>query len=333
MIPAAELSSNCVDFHGGDFYEEPPRPTGANVVMIVSESATGKTELSLDLADLILKAHGTESEIIAADKRTAHRGAEAIMAAPTPDEQARIPHHMVGVFDLFDHWVPRWTYQAMARACMRDVDARGRLPMVVSGSEHLMEALAFYPGFHHLGADKTEQKRLKNLSLGDLQEEAWAKGFAGPFENDPRRWRNYIMARTALQRPWDQPPHPGTLLLGVRRDPEERRARIAARLDRSYWQMVGEVDRLILSEPLFIPPHIIQTIGMGNFWGAVDMPEETREEVYRRTKQSILDQTIAFAQWQEREIRSWMDPHIRWVESAEEALECYNGHLQTLPKP
>jgi len=297
--------------------------------MIVGATATGKTELSLNLADMIHDTYGTESEMIAVDKKTAHWGTETITAAPTSEEQDHASHHMVGVFDPFDHLVPRWTYQAMARACLHDIVSRGRLPIAVGGSVHLMEVLAYYPGFHSLGADKAERERLENLSLDDLREEALARGLAGPFEDDPRRWRNHIMARVALQRPWNQPPHPGTLLLGVRRDQELQKERIAARLENTYPRMVRELERLLLEGSALTPPQIRQTIGVGNFWVGLDVPEETPAEITRRTKQSIFDQTVAFAEWQELEIRSWMELHIRWVESAEEALELYNRHIQT----
>lgn len=320
--------NTCEDFHGMEPSREPPRPAGTNVVVIVGATATGKTELSLNLADMILDAHGTQSEVVAVDKKTTHWGTEVITAAPTSEEQDRAPHHMVGVFEPFDHFVPRWTYQAMARACMRDIVSRGRLPIAVGGSVHLIEALAYYPGFHSLRADKAERERLENLSLGDLREEGLRSGLAGPFEDNPRRWRNHIMARAALRRPWHQPPHPGTLLLGVRRDQALHKERTAARLENTYRRMVRELEQLLLDGPGFTPPHIRETIGIGNFWVDLDTPEETPEEIAQRTMQSIFDQTIAFAEWQELEIRSWMEPYIRWVESAEEALELYNHHLQ-----
>lgn len=319
--------NTCAEYHGVSPHEEPPRPTGANVVCIVGATATGKTELSLKLADAIRGAYGQESEIIAVDKKTAHWGTEVGTAAPTAEEQARAPHHMVGVHDSFDHLVPRGNYQAMARACIRDITSRGRLPIAVGGSVHLMEALAYYPGFHSLEANKEEQERLERLSLDDLREEALARGLGGPFEDDPRRWRNHIMARAALGRPWDQPPHPGTLLLGVWRDQEVLNERIAGRIENTYWQIVAEVEHLVLNGPALTPPRIRETIGIGNFWVELDMPPETPAEIERRTKQSLVDQTIAFADWQQLEIRSWMEPHIRWVESPEEALHLYSEFI------
>lgn len=318
----------CEDFHGMDPRKESLRPAGTNVVMIVGATATGKTELSLNLADMILDAYGTRSEVIAVDKKTAHWGTEVITAAPTAEEQDRAPHHMVGVFDPFDHRVPRWTYQAMARACMRNIVSRDRLPIAVGGSVHLMEALAYYPGFHPLEADDEERKRLEGRSLDDLRQEAFERGLAGPFEDDARRWRNHIMARAALRRPRDLAPYPGTLLLGVRRDQELQKQRIAARLETNYPRMVRELEQLLLNGPALTPPQIRQTIGMGNFWVGPDAPKETREEIIQRTKQSIFDQTVAFAEWQDLEIRSWMEPHIRWVESTEDALGLYDRHLQ-----
>jgi len=320
--------NTCVEFHGVSPYEEPPRPAGTKVVILVGATATGKTEISLMLADAIRNTHGIESEIIAVDKKTAHWGMEVGTAAPSPEEQARVPHHMVGVLDPFDHLVPRGNYQAMARACIRDITSRDRLPIAVGGSAHLMEALAYYPGFHSLEAGKAERERLEHLSLDDLREEALARGLGGPFEDDPRRWRNHIMARTALRRPWDQPPHPGTLLLGVWRDREVLDQRIAERTEDTYWQTVREVERLLLGGPALTPPRIKETIGIGNFWVGPDMPPETPAEIARRTKQSLFDQTVALAEWQQLEITR-MEPHIQWVESAEEALHLYDDHMRT----
>ncbi len=308
-------------------HEEPPRPAGTNVIIIVGATATGKTELSLNLADAIRDTYGTESELIAADKQTTRRRTEVSAAAPTPAEQDRAPHHMVGVLDPFEHLVPRRDYQRMARACIRDITSRDRLPIAVGGSVHLMEALAYYPGFHSLGVRKEEQERLAGLSLDDLRIESLAKGFGGPFEDNPRRWRNHIMARAALLRPWSQPPYPGTLLLGVRRNRQEQVERIKAHTDGTHWQIVDEVERLLLDSPTLIPPHIKDTIGIGDFWSEHDTPQETSSEIIQRTKQSIYDRTVAFATWQTIEISQWMEPNIRWVESAEEALHVYGESI------
>ena len=105
--------------------------------------------------------------------------------------------------------------------------------------------------------------------------------------------------------------------------------RIAARTESTYWQIVAEVERLLLSGPALTPPQIKETIGIGNFWVSPDMPEETPAEIARRTKQSIFDQTIALAEWQQLEISSWMEPHIRWVESTEEALHLYSKFIRS----
>lgn len=108
---------------------------------IVGATAGGKTLLSLELADRLQQELGIESEVVCADKKTTRKGMGLGTAAPSEDELARVPHHMLGVFEAEDHLVPRWTYQAMARACMRDVTSRERLPMLVGGSVQLMEAL------------------------------------------------------------------------------------------------------------------------------------------------------------------------------------------------
>lgn len=87
---------------------------------------------------------------------------------------------------------------------------------------------------------------------------------------------------------------------------------------------------MALSGHVMTLPRIIGAIGIGNFWVKPDMPPETPEEIELRTKKSLIDQTFAFADWQQLEIRRWM-AGIRWVDTAEEALRHYDDHLKTLP--
>jgi tRNA dimethylallyltransferase len=63
------------------------------VVALVGPTCTGKTALSLELAEKL------SCEIIACDSRTVYRGMDIGTAKPSPEEQKRATHHMLDVLD------------------------------------------------------------------------------------------------------------------------------------------------------------------------------------------------------------------------------------------
>jgi tRNA dimethylallyltransferase len=69
----------------------------------------GKTALSLRLAQQF------DSPIISADSRQLYRDIPIITAAPTAEEQARVPHHFVGTLGLTDYYsAARYEEEVMA---------------------------------------------------------------------------------------------------------------------------------------------------------------------------------------------------------------------------
>ena len=100
----------------------PPR-----VAALVGPTAVGKTETSLAIADQL------DAEIVSVDSMQAYIGMDIGTAKATPDQRARVPHHMV------DMWPPSHDltvseFQAEARRAVDEVVARGKLPLLVGGS-------------------------------------------------------------------------------------------------------------------------------------------------------------------------------------------------------
>jgi tRNA dimethylallyltransferase len=116
------------------------------VPVIAGPTASGKTGLSLELADRLGRI-----EIVAADSRQIYTGMEIGTAKPAPDERARVPHHMI---DLVS---PEVNYTAgdfalEARRAIEGIIHRGNLPVVVGGSGFYIRAL-----FAGLGAPTVDQ--------------------------------------------------------------------------------------------------------------------------------------------------------------------------------
>ena len=68
------------------------------LVVLLGPTAVGKTELSLELAEML------HSNIISADSRQLYADLKIGTAAPTPAQLARVKHHFVGTLQLSDYY-------------------------------------------------------------------------------------------------------------------------------------------------------------------------------------------------------------------------------------
>ncbi|MEG0765923.1 MAG: tRNA (adenosine(37)-N6)-dimethylallyltransferase MiaA [Pseudoflavonifractor sp.] len=119
------------------------------ILVICGPTASGKTGLAVALA----LRHG--GEVISADSMQIYRGMDIGTAKPTPAEMQGVPHHMLDVADPGeDYSVAR--YVETASACVDDVLARGKLPILAGGTGLYIDSLlsgrtfaAFTPAAGH----------------------------------------------------------------------------------------------------------------------------------------------------------------------------------------
>lgn len=97
------------------------------LVAVVGPTATGKSELALQLA----RKFG--GEIIGADSRQVYRQLDIGTAKPTGEMMALVPHHLFNIIDP-DESFSLAEYQALAYQAIADVQARHGLPLLVGGS-------------------------------------------------------------------------------------------------------------------------------------------------------------------------------------------------------
>ncbi len=101
------------------------------LLAIVGPTATGKTGLALALAERL--ADSTSAEVVSADSRQIYRLMDIATAKPTPDERARLPHHLIDIV-WPDESFTLAGYQAAANAAIAEIAQRGKLPMLVGGT-------------------------------------------------------------------------------------------------------------------------------------------------------------------------------------------------------
>jgi tRNA dimethylallyltransferase len=109
------------------------------LLVLTGPTGTGKTGLSLDVAESIVAAGGT-AEIVNADAMQLYRGMDVGTAKLPVDERRGIPHHC---FDLWDvtETASVAVYRDAARAAIADIERRGGTAILVGGSGLYIESV------------------------------------------------------------------------------------------------------------------------------------------------------------------------------------------------
>jgi tRNA dimethylallyltransferase len=106
----------------------PPR------ILIAGPTASGKTGLAIAIAERI------GAEIVSADAMQVYQGMEIGTAAPAPEEQARVPHHLVSIIAP-DRIMTAGQYQRLARRAIAEIEAAGKPAVITGGSGLYISAL------------------------------------------------------------------------------------------------------------------------------------------------------------------------------------------------
>jgi tRNA dimethylallyltransferase len=102
------------------------------LVAIVGATGTGKSGLSLDLAERLAQ-RGLQAEVVNADAMQLYRGMNIGTAKLTMAERRGVPHHLLDVLEISDESSVA-DYQVRARAIIDDILGRGAVPLLVGGS-------------------------------------------------------------------------------------------------------------------------------------------------------------------------------------------------------
>lgn len=193
------------------------------LLVIVGETASGKTELSLKLA------HRFGGEIICADSWTVRKEVDIGTAKPTPEERSQVPHHLLDVVEPCEDFTAA-VFKRLAGQAIEDITGRGRLPIMVGGTGLYVDGVIYDFDFLPAG-DRAEREELNKLSIAKLLERIeYSKIELG--DVDTRNKRRLIrLIETKGRRPGRAPLRDNTLIIGLRTPREEIERRIVKRLD------------------------------------------------------------------------------------------------------
>lgn len=134
-------------------------------LILLGPTGSGKTALSLMLAERF------SGEIVSCDSVAVYRGMELGTAKPSLEERARVPHHLIDVAKP-DEPFTAGAYMKAARAALREIDARGRVPIVTGGTGLYLRALT--DGLF-AGPARQEELRARLTSAAQKRGSAWLR--------------------------------------------------------------------------------------------------------------------------------------------------------------
>ncbi len=217
-------------------------------VAIVGPTAVGKTDVSLELAELL------DGEVINADSMQFYRGMDIGTAKVPLSERRGIPHHLIDNLDIRDA-ANVSDYQIAARAQIAELHSRGKAALLVGGSGLFINAVLDDMQFP--ASDSVVRDRL-NAEAEEIGVEAMYQRLVAADPQAaanviPQNLRRIIRALEVIEITGEAPntalPDLAEVVpsvrIGLRRDREELDERIEKRVELMWQQgLVDEVEQL-----------------------------------------------------------------------------------------
>jgi tRNA dimethylallyltransferase len=303
------------------------KPIVAPIVAVVGPTASGKTDLSLDLAERL------GGEIVNTDAMAVYRGMDIGTAKLPVAERRGIPHHLLDLLTVRDPLTVA-EFQQQARAVLADVRGRGAVPILVGGSA--LYTRAILDRFEFPGTDPAVRERLEaelaEIGSGALHRRLATLDAEAAERILPENGRRVVRALEVIEitgRPFSaslprlEYADPATVQVGVDIDRPTLDERIQLRVDRMFEDgFVDEVTRL-LDEGLAEGRTAGRAIGYREV-AAYLSGELTLDQAREQT----MTATRRFARRQDSWFRK--DPRITWVpyddpDRVERALAAVGG--------
>jgi tRNA dimethylallyltransferase len=283
-----------------------------NLIVILGPTASGKSSVGIALAQQ------WRGEIVSADSRQVYRGLDIGTAKVTPAERNLVTHYLLDVVDLQEVYTVS-QFQHDAIQAINTILARGKLPFLVGGSPHYIQAVVDHLDMPHIPPQPELRTQLESRPLADLVaqlENLDPQSAATIDRKNPRRVTRALEVCITSGKPFSQQqgmanPLYRCLLLGTQWPREVLYRRIDRRVDQRMQQgMVQEVRNLLAQgisherlEALGLEYRFISQWLQGKFASEAEMTQ--------RLKYAIHDFTRRQLTWFRR------DKRILWIDGVE----------------
>jgi len=289
------------------------------LVAVVGPTATGKSALALALARRF------DGEIIACDSTAVYRRIDIGTDKVPAEAQQGVPHHMVDLVEPAEVYSAA-RYAADAAAVIRDVEARGRLPVLAGGAGFYYRALVrgIFPG---PARDDELRGRLDRVAarrgveslhrwLGRVDPESARRIQPRDRKRLVRALEVYLLTGRPLTAHFDATRSPiagaRILTLGLTLPRAELRRRVAARVDQQFARgVVREVQELLAAGV----PRTAHAFSGLVYRQVREMLAGVRDEP--ATRELIVRENMRYARRQLIWFRK--EPGVQWLDGAGES--------------
>ncbi len=127
------------------------------IIILTGPTAVGKTKASIGLAKAV------DGEIISADSMQVYKYMDIGSAKIRPEEMQGVKHYLVDELEPSEEFhVVR--FQQMAKQAMKEIYAKGKIPIVVGGTGFYIQALLYDIDFTKNEEDTVYRKKLEALA-------------------------------------------------------------------------------------------------------------------------------------------------------------------------
>jgi tRNA dimethylallyltransferase len=301
------------------------------LLAIVGPTATGKSALGIALARRF------NGEVVACDSTAVYRGFDIGTDKVPLAQQQGIPHHMVDVADPTEEYSAA-RYAREAAAVIRDITARGRLPILVGGTGLYYRALTrgFFPGPSRDVALRARLERVADRRgteflhrwLGRVDPESAQRIQPRDRKRLVRALEVYLLTGRPLTAHFagTQSPIPEyrVITFALRIPPEETAIRVARRVDAQFEAgLLDEIRGLLRAG---VPPTAHPFTGLVyrqalEYLNGIRGERETRELIVRENRKYSRRQLIWFRK----------EPNLHWIHAAGERPETVEEVARALP--
>ena len=134
------------------------------LIVVAGPTAGGKTSLGIEIAKAV------NGEIISADSMQVYKGMRIATAAPTAQEIAQVPHHLVEFLDR-DRAFSVSDFCDLATKAVRDITGRGKVPIIVGGTGLFIDSFVDNIKFTQIDTDFELRQRLMEKDTDTLYSE------------------------------------------------------------------------------------------------------------------------------------------------------------------
>lgn len=137
------------------------------LIVLVGPTAVGKTEFSIELAKKV------NGEIISGDSMQVYKQMDIGTAKITQEEMSGIPHHMIDILEPDENF-SAYEFKNRAQRLIKDIIARGRVPIIAGGTGLYIQSLIYNYEFEDetISEQKSLEIEAKLSELDKLSNEA-----------------------------------------------------------------------------------------------------------------------------------------------------------------